>query len=86
MIRTAGEERRVLRQTMTDESDARHSNETKQRRRNTRHEEGSVHAVTYAFRLVKSHNDERYLIANYAACATTVDFVVSSFDYVTPDL
>jgi len=47
---------------MTDES-AFQRNESKEETRE--HEEGSVRAVTYAFRLVKSHNDET---ANHELC------------------
>lgn len=74
----------MLRQTMTDESDARHSNETgvKKKHENTR-KEAYTQSRTRSVWLNRTMT--RYLIANYAAYATAAaDFVVSSsFDYVT---
>lgn len=76
-ICVAAEGCRVLRQTMTNES-AFQRNESKEETRE--HEEGSVRAVTYAFRLVKSHNDE---MPNHELYATT-NSLVANHDYVTP--
>lgn len=64
----------MLRQTMTDES-AFQRNESKEETRE--HEEGSVRAVTYAFRLLNRMT--RYLITNYAMYATSYSVI-----YVTP--